>query len=34
VFTGVFDAERLSGDVQYEGAGDGKWSAVRIPEKK
>ena len=34
VFTGVFDAERLSGDVEYEGAGDGKWSAVRMPEKK
>ena len=33
-FSGVFDSDRLSGDVQYEGAGDGKWSAVRMPEKK
>ena len=34
VFTGVFEADRMSGDVEYEGAGDGTWTAVRMAAKK
>jgi uncharacterized protein with FMN-binding domain len=34
VFSGVFDADRITGEVEYEGAGEGTWSAVRIPPKK
>lgn len=34
VFTGVFEAGRMSGDVDYEGAAEGTWTAVRMPEKK
>jgi hypothetical protein len=34
VFAGDFETDRMSGTVDYEGAGDGTWSAVRIPEKK
>ena len=34
VFAGDFEKDRMSGTVEYEGAGDGTWSAVRIPEKK
>ena len=34
VFSGVFEADRMNGDVEYEGAGDGTWTAVRMPAKK
>jgi hypothetical protein len=34
VFTGTFDADKMKGDVEYEGAGGGTWTAVRIPPKK
>ena len=34
VFTGTYDNDRMSGDVEYEGAGDGTWTAVRVPAKK
>jgi hypothetical protein len=34
VFTGTFDADKMNGDVQYEGAGGGTWTAVRIPPQK
>jgi hypothetical protein len=33
VFTGRYENDRMSGDVDYEGAGDGTWSAVRAPSK-
>ena len=33
-FAGDFDKEQMSGTVEYEGAGDGTWSAVRVPAKK
>jgi hypothetical protein len=26
--------ERMSGEVDYEGARDGTWTAVRVPAKK
>jgi hypothetical protein len=28
------EKDRMTGTVEYEGAGDGTWSAVRIPGKK
>jgi hypothetical protein len=28
------EKDRMTGTVEYEGAGDGSWSAVRIPEKR
>jgi uncharacterized protein with FMN-binding domain len=34
VFTGTFENDTMKGDVEYEGAGDGTWTAVRIPPKK
>lgn len=34
VFAGDYDKDQLSGTVEYEGAGDGTWSAVRVPAKK
>jgi hypothetical protein len=33
VFTGTYENDRMSGEVDYEGAGDGTWSAVRAPSK-
>ena len=33
-FVGDVEKDRMTGTVEYEGAGDGTWSAVRIPEKK
>ncbi len=33
VFTGTYENDRMSGEVAYEGAGDGAWSAVRVPSK-
>lgn len=34
LYSGVFEADRMSGTVEYEGAGDGTWTAVRMPAKK
>lgn len=34
VFTGTFEADKMKGDVEYEGAGEGTWTAVRIAPKK
>src|SRR5687768_9047595 len=34
VFTGTYDNDRTSGQVKYEVAGDGTWTAVRVPVKK
>jgi hypothetical protein len=34
VFVGDYEKDQLSGTVDYEGAGDGTWSAVRVPAKK
>ena len=33
-FGGDVEKDRMTGTVEYEGAGDGTWSAVRIPAKK
>jgi hypothetical protein len=33
VFTGTYENDRMSGEVNYEGAGDGTWTAVRAPSK-
>ena len=33
-FAGDFEKDEMSGTVEYEGAGDGTWSAVRAPVKK
>jgi hypothetical protein len=33
-FSGVFASERMSGEVEYEGAGGGTWTAVRMSAKK
>jgi hypothetical protein len=33
-FEGTFESDRMSGTVEYEGAGDGRWTAVRLPVKK
>jgi hypothetical protein len=34
LFSGTYENDRMSGDVDYEGAGDGTWSAVRVAAKK
>ena len=34
VFSGTVENDKMTGDVEYEGAGEGTWSAVRIPAKK
>jgi hypothetical protein len=34
VFAGTYDADRMKGQVEYEAAGEGAWTAVRIPAKK
>jgi hypothetical protein len=34
LFAGDYEKDQMSGTVQYEGAGDGTWSAVRAAEKK
>ncbi|MGH8635919.1 MAG: hypothetical protein ACREUZ_02170 [Burkholderiales bacterium] len=34
VFSGVYENDRMRGNVEYEGAGDGTWTAVRIPAQK
>jgi hypothetical protein len=33
-FVGDVEKDRMTGTVEYEGAGDGAWSAVRIPQKQ
>jgi hypothetical protein len=33
-FSGTCENDRMSGEVDYEGAGDGTWTAVRVPVKK
>src|SRR5215212_1278399 len=33
-FAGDYEKDQMSGTVEYEGAGDGAWSAVRVPVKK
>ena len=30
VFEGKIEGEAMGGDVSFEGAGDGTWSAVRV----
>jgi len=32
-FAGDVEKGRMTGTVDYEGAGDGTWSAVKLPEK-
>jgi hypothetical protein len=34
VFSGVYADDRMRGNVEYEGAGDGTWTAIRIPARK
>lgn len=34
VFNGVYENDRMRGNVEYEGAGDGTWTAVRISAQK
>jgi hypothetical protein len=34
VFSGTVDGDKMSGVVEYEGAGDGQWTAVRMPVRK
>jgi hypothetical protein len=33
VFRGTCASDRMSGDVEYEGAGDATWTAIRVPVK-
>jgi hypothetical protein len=33
-FTGTFAEDKMTGEVEYEGAGGGTWTAVRIPVRK
>jgi hypothetical protein len=33
-FAGVVDGDSMSGTVEFEGAGEGTWSATRAPSKK
>ena len=33
-FAGTVDGESMGGTVEFEGAGEGTWSAVRAPVKK
>lgn len=33
-FAGVVDGDSMSGTVEFEGAGEGSWSATRVPAKK
>jgi hypothetical protein len=32
-FAGTVDGDTMGGDVNFEGAGDGTWSATRVPKK-
>ncbi len=33
-FGGTVDGDTMNGTVEFEGAGEGTWSATRVPEKK
>jgi L-seryl-tRNA(Ser) seleniumtransferase len=33
-FSGTVDGDKMSGSVEFEGAGEGTWSATRTPAKK
>jgi L-seryl-tRNA(Ser) seleniumtransferase len=33
-FSGTIDGDRMSGSVEFEGAGEGTWTATRAPAKK
>lgn len=33
-FSGTVDGEKMGGRVEFEGAGEGTWSATRAPAKK
>ena len=33
-FSGTVEGDKMSGSVEFEGAGDGTWSATRTPAKK
>ena len=33
VFSGKVDGDSMSGSVEFEGAGDGTWSAVRVKQQ-
>jgi hypothetical protein len=33
VFTGVVDGDSMSGSVEFDGAGDGTWTAVKTPAR-
>jgi D-glucosaminate-6-phosphate ammonia-lyase len=33
-FSGTVENDKMSGDVDYDGAGEGTWAAVRVPAKK
>jgi len=33
-FSGTVENDKMSGDVDYDGAGEGTWVAVRVPAKK
>ena len=33
-FSGTVDGDKMSGAVEFEGAGEGTWSATRTPAKK
>ena len=33
-FTGVVDGDKMGGTVEFEGAGEGTWSATRVPPAK
>ena len=32
-FSGLVEGDRMSGAVEFEGAGEGTWSAAQVPEK-
>ena len=33
-FSGTVEGDKMSGNVEFEGAGEGTWSATRTPAKK
>ena len=33
-FTGVVDGDKMGGAVEFEGAGEGTWTATRVPAKQ
>ena len=34
LFVGTVEGDTMSGQVEFEGAGEGTWSATRVPPKK